>query len=102
MVAWTLKTKCSWRRHLSSKNSEHFTTLLWRTYLLTYYGGQFQRGFFVTEPTGTIEKQISAWAPRTLAVNHLDNASYNFGSVTIVEICHGIQGFQGIQRAIVL
>lgn len=72
---------------------EPSTDMLWRT---------VQRGSFVTEPTATIEKQISALAPRTLAVNHLDNASYNFGSVTIVEICHGIQGFQGIQGAIVL
>lgn len=53
-------------------------------------------GSFVTEPKGTIEKQTFAWAPRTLAVNHLDKV------LTIVEICHGIQSFQGIQGAIVL
>lgn len=85
--------------------SEHFTTLLWRTHLLACYGGQFQRGSFVTEPTGTIEKQIYACAPRTLlSITWTVPQSYRFGSGLCynVEICHWIQHFQGIQGAIVL
>lgn len=44
--------------------SEHFTSLLYRTHLLTHYGEQIQRGSFVTELMATVEKQIHACAHR--------------------------------------